>query len=99
MRTVSGYDLQGWIARWQDYLKKLPRDAPPAAGKDARDEDLLRALTADRMRIDARSRAREVRTAELLFARGAPGLAAERFRAPSRVSPTIRVYGGISVEA
>ncbi len=80
MRTVSGYDLSGWILRWQDHLRRLPPDHGATADAPTPADDLLRSLLADSMAVDAKSRARAVRTGELLFARGAPALASEQFR-------------------
>jgi hypothetical protein len=77
--SVSGYDLTGWSARWQQYLLELPR-APAHAPSD--DGALLRELLGERVSpVDGRARARKLRIGELLFARGAAAASAERFRA------------------
>jgi hypothetical protein len=111
LRSVSGYDLSSWILRWQDYLKKLPkeRDAAPggtagAAGATGKEEGdgMLRALEGNSVPTNARDRARKLRTGDLLFARGAPGLAAARFRgafASDPSDPTVRARLGKSLIA
>jgi len=90
MKSVSGYDLEGWIARWQAYLRALP--AEPAAlakegGRDGERSTALQALLTQAMPVDARNRARKVRTGELLFDRGAVALSAERFRGVLAADP------------
>jgi hypothetical protein len=100
MQSVSGYDLQGWILRWQDYLRRLPSGAPGA--DPARAGEALRELFSEGMPVDARSRARKVRTGQLLFSRGSAGLAATRFRevlASDPSDPAIRWQLGRSLIA
>jgi hypothetical protein len=84
MLSVTGYDFETWIARWQDHLRRLPSSAPGAGNgggaPHGAEAEQLQSLLAEGMPVDARNRARKLRIGELLFSRGAPALSAERFR-------------------
>jgi tetratricopeptide (TPR) repeat protein len=80
MKSVSGYDLHSWILRWQHHLVTLPAHAPEPSRAEPSEVSALEALQERSMKVDAKHRARDVRTSELLFARGAPVLAAEHLR-------------------
>jgi hypothetical protein len=96
LKSVSGYDLSEWVDRWHAHLTAAE---PRAAGKPPSD-DALRALTERSMPVGARDRARLVRAAELLYARGAPALATARFRgvlASDPSDPAVRFRLGRSL--
>jgi hypothetical protein len=98
LKSVSGYDLSEWVDRWH---ASLAAAVPPAAaaGKPSGD-DALRALTEHSMPVGARDRARLVRAAELLYARGAPAPASMRFRgvlASDPSDPAVRFRLGRSL--
>jgi hypothetical protein len=76
LESASGYDLSGWIVRWQDYLRHLP--PPKGAPLDQ---------VVHREPISLRERARQIRTGELLEARGLAGQAVERFRVALSAEP------------
>jgi predicted Zn-dependent protease len=77
MRSVSGYDLSGWILRWQHWLlassPPTPTDAPHVAlAPGARLEDVTR----------------RVRLGDLLFGRGHSARAADQLGPASRAVPS-----------
>ncbi|HVU04024.1 MAG TPA: tetratricopeptide repeat protein [Polyangiaceae bacterium] len=80
LSSVSGYDLDGWVLRWQDHLLHLPEVKPGPAGQDPL-EALERELLGSGIAVaGGRDRARALRVAELLLRRGRPDLAAPRLR-------------------
>ena len=97
LKSVTGYDLSEWVDRWHAHLGAA--ETPALAGKPPADL-ALRALTEHSMPVGARDRARLVRAAELLYARGAPGPATARFRgvlASDPSDPAVRFRLGRSL--
>jgi hypothetical protein len=80
LQSVSGYDLTEWVARWHARLESNAVHRASSGEPVAQNDDALRELTEHSMPVGSRDRARRVRTAELLYARGAPALASLRLR-------------------
>jgi hypothetical protein len=100
IRSVSGYGLGDWITRWQTHLLALPLDA--GAPKAAPASEALHQLLSSAMPVDARSRARKIRSAELLMSRGGAALAVPRLRgivAEDEDDPSLRWRLGRSLIA
>jgi hypothetical protein len=89
LESVSGYDLPGWIVKWQEALRKMPLGSTPNGAADDKAapspdqvyKDLTGEAAPHSQPVGARARARSVRIGELLFDRGAPAMASDRFRA------------------
>jgi hypothetical protein len=69
LASVSGYDLDAWVLRWQEHLLKLP--SPPA------ERELFGEHAAP---VGGRELARALRAGDLLLARGAAAVATDRLR-------------------
>jgi hypothetical protein len=89
LASVSGYDLDAWVLRWQEYLMRLP-SAP--AGEP--DDSAASAAAFERelfgehvVSADGRQRARGIRCGDLLLVRGAAAAATERLRGALAGSP------------
>lgn len=82
LSSVSGYDLPGWISRWQ---AELLHDAPvaPKPGEPVHPKAAL----PSKQGVDARELSRQRRLGALLFARGASSLSADRLKAALRARP------------
>jgi hypothetical protein len=90
LASVSGYDLDGWVLRWQDHLMKLPSAPPAEEGHAAASAAAFeRELFGEHVvPADGRQRARGIRCGDLLVARGAAAAATERLRGALAGSPT-----------